>query len=94
MVTDHEQHVAELADEVDGVRGEVGTVRSELRRMSDAVEALHKEMVDFKTQTQPIIDVYKGVITLRSVVVGAASIIIAFGVMGTAIIWLAKELQR
>lgn len=88
MSSGHEQHVAELADEVDGVRGEVGTVRSELRRLSEAVEKLHEEMVAFKEETKPILDVYNGALTIKTIIVGFASVVLALGAIGAGVIWV------
>lgn len=102
MELDHLEQVRELETDIESVRGEVGVVRSrldrhleiyaangkEMKRMADILENLTKKFEDFDTRTKPIVDVYNGVLTVKSIVVGLASVLIALGAIGTGVFWV------
>ena len=51
----------------------------------------HKLLFEKIQEVQPFVDLRKGIIGIKSIVLGASAVIIALGVIGSGFIWLVKQ---
>lgn len=63
----------------------------ELKNMNETNKTEHKQIFDKLEEVQPIINLRNGVISVKSVLLGASAVILALGVIGSGFIWLVKQ---
>lgn len=94
-----------LENEIEGVRGEIGVVRDrfdrhleiyaangkEMKRMADLLGGMMDRFDKFEKRTDPIVEVYRGVLTVKSIVIGFSSVIIALGAIGVGVVWFINQ---